>query len=119
MIKDYLLRGSGYSRAQLTQLIQQYKEGRWIGKKAHNKMRFPTCYMHEDILLLVKTDEMHQQLSGAATKKLFERAYYVYGDKAYVRLSNISVSHIYNLRKGTFYQRQRRHFTKNPSSEFF
>lgn len=62
--------------------------------------------------MLVKTDEAHQQLSGGATKKLFNRAYDVYGDNRYERLSGISIAHIYNLRKGSFYQRQRRHFTK-------
>lgn len=112
VIKEYLSRGTSYSRAQLTKLIQQYKTRHWIGKKDSAKTKFPTRYTNEDILLLVKTDTIHQQLSGSATKKLFERAYRVYGDEAYVRLSTISVAHIYNLRKSTFYQRQRRHFTK-------
>lgn len=112
VIREYLSRGSGYSRAQLTRLIQQYKTQHWIGKKGSAKTTFPTRYTNEDILLLVKTDTLHQQLSGTATKKLFERAYHVYGDEAYVRLSTISVAHLYNLRKSTFYQRQRRHFTK-------
>ncbi len=112
VIKEYLLRGAGYSRSQLTRLIQQYKTQHWIGKRSHSKATFPTRYTREDILLLVKTDELHQQLSGSTTKKLFERAYHVYGDEAYVRLATISVAHLYNLRKSTFYQRQRRHFTK-------
>ena len=51
-------------------------------------------------------------LSGPATKKLFERAYYVYNDNAYERLSGISVAHIYNLRNSITYHQQRRHFTK-------
>ena len=98
VIKEYLLRGSGYSRAQLTRLIQQYKIHRWISKRGiSNKTTFPVRYSREDILLLVKTDVAHQQLSGTATKKLFERAYHVYSEKAYVRLANISVAHIYNL----------------------
>lgn len=112
VIREYLSRGSGYSRAQLTRLIQQYKTRHWIGKKDSAKTKFPTRYTNEDILLLVKTDTMHQQLSGSTTKKLFERAYHVYGEEAYIRLATISVAHIYNLRKSTFYQRQRRHFTK-------
>src|SRR5580698_2149457 len=77
VIREYLLRGSGYSRAQLTRLLQQYKTHHWIGKKNSAKITFPTRYTNEDILLLVKTDTMHQQLSGTATKKLFERAYHV------------------------------------------
>ncbi len=77
---------------------------------------FARQYTREDILLLAKTDEAHQTLSGATTKKLFERAYTLYGDEAYRRLSNISVAHIYNLRKSPTYQCQRRHFTKTQSS---
>lgn len=112
VVREYLLRGSSYSRAQLTRLINAYKTKRWIGKKAIVKTTFPTRYSNDDILLLVKTDEAHQQLSGTATKKLFERAYQIFKDEAYARLSMISVAHIYNLRKSNFYQRQRRHFSK-------
>jgi transposase InsO family protein len=65
---------------------------------------------------LAQTDEAHQTLSGPATKKLFERAYQIYGDSAYERLAFISVSHLYNLRKSDFYQRQRHHFTKTQKS---
>lgn len=112
VIREYLLRGSGYSRAQLNRLIKQYKTRRWISKKSSLKNVFPTRYTTDDILLLIKTDEAHQQLSGTATKKLFERAFAIYQDKAYERLSTISISHIYNLRQSNFYQRQRRHFSK-------
>ena len=66
--------------------------------------------------MLVKTDQLHDTLSGPLTKKLFERAYQVFHDNAYERLSTISVSHIYNLRKGTFYQRQRHHIDRTRRS---
>lgn len=117
VIRDYLLQGSGYSRAQLARLIKQYQTHRWIGKKACKKNRFRQRYTSEDILLLAKTDEAHQQLSGSATKKLFERAYRVYDDDAYERLSTISIAHIYNLRNSQFYQRQRRHFSKTQPTK--
>ena len=117
IIREYLQRGSGYSRPQLTRLIQQYKTKHWIGRKNVVKHSFPRRYTNEDILLLVKTDIAHQQLSGSSTKKLFERGYSIYHDESYMRLSQISVSHIYNLRKSKFYRRQRRHFTKtNPTT---
>lgn len=103
VIREYLIRGSGYSDAQLTRLIYQYKKHRWIGRNQTIKNSFPTRYTKADILQLVKTDEAHQQLSGSATKKLFERAYHIYKDERYERLSTISVAHIYNLRKGIFY----------------
>ena len=103
---------TGYSWSQLELLVAQYREKRWIGKAASNRHIFAKKYTQRDILLLAQTDEAHQTLSGPTTKKLFERAYKVYGDQAYEQLALISVSHLYNLRKGNFYQRQRRHFTK-------
>jgi transposase InsO family protein len=115
-VREYMERISGYSWSQLKRLITQYREKRWIGKKTSNRHTFTKVYTPSDLLLLVQTDEAHQTLSGPATKKLFERAYRVYGDKAYERLALLSVSHLYNLRKGDFYQRQRRHFTKTQKS---
>lgn len=111
-VREYMERMTGYSWAQLKRLMAQYREKRWIGKAASNRHTFEKKYTQRDILLLAQTDEAHQTLSGPGTKKLFERAYTVYGDQAYERLALISVAHLYNLRKGDFYQRQRRHFTK-------
>lgn len=117
VIFEYLSKLTGYSRQHLTRLISQYRKHRWIGKKSYVRNTFSTQYTQKDILLLVETDECHDVLSGGATKKLFERAYYVFKDNAYKRLANISISHIYNLRKGRFYQRQRRYFTKTNNTK--
>lgn len=114
-VRTYLEKGSAYSRTQLTRLINQYRTKRRVGKKDVARSKFPRRYTLQDILLLAKTDEAHQTLSGHTTKKLFERAYCIYKDNNYERLSKISISHIYNLRQSTTYQRQRRHFEKtNP-----
>jgi transposase InsO family protein len=115
-IREYIMSTTGLSRSQLTRLISQYKTHKWIGKKQPHKNVFPRIYTNEDILLLIKTDLAHQQVSGSTTKKLFERAYKIFDNKAYERLAGISIAHIYNLRKSTFYQRQRRHFTKTERS---
>jgi hypothetical protein len=115
-VREYMERLTGYSWSQLKRLMAQYRDKRWIGRKASNRHTFAKNYTPNDILLLVKTDEAHQTLSGPATKKLFERAHQIYGDSAYERLAFISVSHLYNLRKGTLYQRQRRLFTKTQRS---
>ena len=115
-VREYMERLSGYSWSQLKRLMAQYREKRWIGRSASNRHVFAKCYTNADVLLLAQTDEAHQTLSGPATKKLFERAHQIYGDPAYERLAVIAVSHLYNLRKGNFYQRQRRHFTKTQRS---
>jgi transposase InsO family protein len=117
IVRDYILKVTSYSRQQLTRLISQHRESGWIGRRRHPRQRFPKLYTVEDTKLLAKTDKYHNTLSGPATKKLFERAYFVYDDPAYVRLANISVSHIYNLRKSQTYQQHRRHFTKTKPTK--
>lgn len=116
VVTEYLRKLTGYSRQHLTRLITQYRKKCWIGKKVYARHKFAKHYTREDILLLVKVDEYHDTLSGGATKKLFERAYHVFKDEAYVRLANISISHIYNLRRDIFYTRQRVYFSKTKST---
>jgi transposase InsO family protein len=60
--------------------------------------KFKTVYTPEDIALLVKTDNAHDRLSGPATKQILVRAWEVFKDKAFERLSKISIAHLYNLR---------------------
>jgi len=112
IVRAYIKKITKYSRAQLNRLFEQYRKNRWIGKKRKKRNCFISIYTNEDILLLADTDDCHQTLSGAATKKLFERGYNIFEDKRYGRLAYISVAHIYNLRKGKLYCDKRRHFTK-------
>jgi transposase InsO family protein len=115
-VREYMERMTDYSWSQLKRLVAQYRETQWIGRSRYPRNTFTKRYTHSDTLLLAQTDEAHQTLSGPTTKKLFERAYQVYGDQAYARLATISVSHIYNLRQSDLYERQRRHFTKTKKS---
>ena len=116
-VLEYMQRMTGYSRQHLTRLIAQYRKNKWIGNKYPQRNSFTKVYTREDILLLATTDEAHGTLSGAATKKLFERAYLVFDDVAYERLAKISVSHIYNLRRSTTYKRKRVVFNNtNPTN---
>ena len=64
------------------------------------------------MLLLAHTDTLHSTLSGLATKKLMERAFWIFGETRYERLAAISVAHLYNLRQRTGYLRVRQVFTK-------
>lgn len=49
---------------------------------------------------------------GHAIKKLCERTYRVFNEVEFERLSTISVSHLYNLRKSMTYCRIRQHYEK-------
>ncbi len=112
IVFEYMRIVTGYSRAQLTRLVNQYRTKSCIKKKVGLRNKFSRHYVRADILLLAIVDEAHQVLNGHATKKLLERAYEVFKDEAYERLAKISVAHIYNLRKSTIYKSKIKHFTK-------
>jgi transposase InsO family protein len=103
LIKSYLLKVTGYSRAQLTRLIRLYQESGKIQPAKYQRHRFPQKYSAEDVALLAKTDELHGWLSGPATKKILERENEVYGHYEYTSIAAISVAQIYNLRRSQRY----------------
>lgn len=115
-VQRYLIKMTGYSRQQMTRLIGQYRKTGRIEVAGYNRRRFVTIYKPRDILLLASMDELHQNLSGPATKKLCERAFEVYKQSEYERLSTISVAHIYNLRKTYLYRNNRLRYTKTQRS---
>ncbi len=108
----YLSKVSRYSRQQVTRLIKQYRDTGRIRYRPATTSGFQGKYTTKDIHLIAQMDERHDTPCGQAIKKLCERAYQVFGDTGYARLSEISVSHLYNLRKSKTYTRKRRHFEK-------
>jgi Integrase core domain len=112
IIRTYLKKVSGYSNSQLTDLIKQYQTKKWMGQRVSSRTSFARRYTQKDIALLLETDRYHDTLSGPITKKLLERSHLIFGDQRYQRLAQISVSHLYNLRRSDFYRRQRHHLEK-------
>ena len=117
IIKCFLAKVTGYSRAQLTRMISQYVKAGRVERHQRTARGFTPRYLSEDIVRLAKLDERHDTPSGAMIKKLCERAFHVFHETAYARLAGISIAHIYNLRQSRIYQRQRRHFTKTQSKK--
>ncbi len=104
----YMQRLSGYSRQHLSRLIAQYRQTLSLDLASRaSRTSFGRKYDAEDVRLLAETDILHDTLSGPATKVLLVRAYSVFGDRRYARLAQISVSHLYNLRAGDPYGKQR------------
>ena len=95
----FLLKMSGYSKSHITRMIKQFVETKHIHRKQTTLNGFGRVYTPEDIRLLVALDKCHDTPNGFMIKKLCERAYHQFGDSQYVRLSSISVSHIYNKGK--------------------
>lgn len=113
IVKQYGTKVTGYSDAQLTRLIGQWRRtGRLSDRTVGKRHRFSTIYTASDVALLATTDLAHNRLSGPATKKILEREYGVYGKGGYIRLKNISVSHLYNLRGRKQYTSKTKFFTK-------
>jgi len=107
LLRSYLGKMTGLSRAQVTRLIGQYLEKGSIAEKRYSRCRFPSVYTRADIGLLAEVDEAHETLSGPATQKILYREYHEYGNPEYERLCGISVPHIYNLRKSGTYRKRR------------
>lgn len=113
VVLRFLERVSGYSRAQITRLVGRGRRpGPLLKQYPAQRIGFKRTFTDADVLLLAYTDTLHGSLSGPATKKLMERAFTLFREPRYERLATISVAHLYNLRKRSRYQRQRRVWTK-------
>jgi len=112
----YLQHTSGYSRAQVTRLITRWKGNRLAETPLAKRYSGPAApfartYTPADILLLVEMDRANENVCGPAIVHLLQRTYRDYGDVRYERLADLSVSHLYNLRRSAGYLTQRQHFT--------
>lgn len=119
VVLSYLVHVSGYSRIQVKRLTKTWLKHGQLRPGASSGNGFTRKYTDADQRLLAQLDELHETLSGPATKKLCERAWWLFDLPAYQRLAGISVSHLYNLRRSSSYQRARRKFEKtrpSPSS---
>ena len=115
MVKAYLQRLSGFSRAQTTRLVLKcLLEGAIRPTRAHRN-RFPAKYTAADKKLLALTDNAHGRMSGPATKRIMDREYAIYGDKRFARLQGISVAQIYRFRKSRVYREHEQTFSKTRS----
>ena len=113
LVRDYLIKVKGFSRAQVTRLITQYRHsGRVRDRRGPPANAFRRRYLPQDTVLLAEIDALHGTLCGPTTRKLCERAYYVFGDARFQRLACISNGHLYNLRQSSGYTRQRTHLDK-------
>lgn len=111
----FLEKVSGYSRQQLTRMIKRYIECGAVKRYQRTKNGFNRIYQPEDLRLLAELDQRHDTPNGLMVKKLCERAYHHFKEEGYERLANISVAHIYNLRKSSGYTKYRYHYEKTKS----
>ena len=99
LLRQYLTKVTGLSRAQVTRCIAQFVAGGTIRDRRHAPaVAFERRYTAQDICLLAQVDALHGTLSGTTTRKLCERAFKVHGDARFERLAGISNGHLYNPR---------------------
>jgi transposase InsO family protein len=112
LVRRYLEKMTGLSRAQVTRLIARYIATGRVRPTVYRRRRFPERFTRSDIELLASVDEAHETLSGPATRRVLEREVQVYGKLEYARLAAISVAHLYNLRKSQRYRERRLNYVK-------
>ena len=106
LVRQYLARMTGLSRAQVTRLISCYSTTGQVKAAVYQRTEFATRYTAGDLDLLAYVDKAHGNLSGPATRRILEREYEEYGQAAYIRLAVISVAHLYRLRNSAAYRKR-------------
>ena len=117
VVVRYLQHTSGYSRQHLVRLIGRFLEHAPLGQRRGPVAGFRRRYTDADVLLLAHTDALHDTPAGPAARRLFERAWTVYGDRRYERLAHISVAHLYNLRGTDRYRNARVHWQRTRAGK--
>jgi len=109
LVKRFLEKTTGLSRAQMTRLVRQHAgTGRIEDRRGRPpSRRFERRYTAADIRALAEADATLGQMSGPATRAVMRREFEVFGDRRFERLAHISVSHLYNLRRSVTYRRKR------------
>ena len=69
LVRHYLAKMTGLSRAQTTRLIGFYQQGQEVKPRAYRRRRFPQRYTAADIELLAEVDTAHETLSGPAKEQ--------------------------------------------------
>lgn len=103
LLRAYIERMTGFSRAQSTRLIGGYVKAGRIVPKPSLRPRFQRHYTAADVELLASVDEAHERLSGPATRRILKREFEVYGKPEFERLARLSNGHLYNLRQSPRY----------------
>src|SRR2546422_8301748 len=116
IVRRFLVKMTGLSRAQLTRWIGRWMKIRRVKRKPACRPSFPRRYTAADITLLAGVDAAHEDPSGPASRRVMQREHDVFGKVEYERLAGISVSPIFKLRHSTGYRSQpgRRAHTPAP-----
>jgi hypothetical protein len=103
-VRKYIMLVTGFSRPQMNRLLARKLYAGEIKEIIGHRNRFHTIYTRGDIELLAETDNLHERMSGPATKVILRRQHEQFNDARFERLKWISSTHIYNLRESPVYK---------------
>ena len=105
LVRQYVERMTGLSRAQVTRLIARYAKTGTVPVTVYQRTKFTARYTRTDVNLLVRVDKAHGNLSGPATKRILEREHQEYAQAVYEQVAQISVAQLYRIRNSEDYRR--------------
>lgn len=106
LVRSYIARMTGLSRAQVTRLIAGYAGSGRVKAASYQRRKFPARYTKADVELLAYVDQSHSNLSGPATRRILQREFQEYGQAGFERLAKISVAQIYRFRNSEAYRKR-------------
>ncbi len=99
---NYLAKITGYSKIQIKKLLGRKRDKGQLKLTVSSdwgkRNIFTKVYTEADIETLAETDNLHRRPTGQALQNIFKRMFNLFKDEKFVRLQNISLGHIYNLR---------------------
>lgn len=98
-VKTFLVKVTGYEDRHMKRLIKEWQKCGLPYSKRKSVGASVCVYKPGDIDLLIKTDTLHRTPNGLTTKAFLMRELITFGHVEYQNIANISVSHIYNMRK--------------------
>ena len=107
LVRRFLVKVTGFSRAQASRLISQY----WVTGRIEDRLQGPKRpfrrrYTKADIGLLAEVGKTLGGLCVAVTRRMMQRQYEVFGDARFERLAGFSNSHLYRRRRSVTYRRR-------------
>jgi len=104
IIRRYLILMTGLCGSRIDKLIRRKKETGKVLPAKRTQHAFPAKYTVSDVALLVDVMKAHNYPNGHAAVAGMKDMYDRYHDERFVRLRDLSVSHLYNLKGRRQYQ---------------
>ena len=99
IVRRYLILYAGYTESHVDHLIARWKQRSVLRRTKRTQPEFERVYTSVDISLLAEVALAYRHQNGKALKEVCRAMYHTYDDLRFERLSKISVSRLYDLKK--------------------